>query len=192
MFYKDIQIRSDPKNLTILAEVEISIKELGQSYSLENSLEITIAPCQDGSIYNLALKRCDICPENYYNYQDPMTTFSCKSCLEGMVCKGGDLTYPQEGYWRIEARSERLVKCRNQVACLEGDRTHQTGICEEGYEGNICGICSPGWGKFGTDLKCTYCRDDVSYFAKFAVLLIFEILVVLVNIRTNAKIDLSK
>lgn len=77
-----------------------------------------------------------------------------------MECLGGNLIYPKPGYWRIDNYSENFIQCRAPNSCNGGNETDLTGHCNEGYTGNVCGVCEPGWGKFGNELKCAKCRGD--------------------------------
>lgn len=59
------------------------------------------------------------CDQGSYTFQDPMSPAVCTRCdAATMNCPGGSLGYPQWGYWRQSNRSDNVVKCPYQAACL--------------------------------------------------------------------------
>lgn len=86
-----------------------------------------------------------------------MSPAVCTRCdASTMNCPGGSIGYPQYGYWRQSNRSDNVVKCPYQPACLGGEDSgfplkSEIGYCYTGYSGNACGVCEKGWAKFGSD-----------------------------------------
>ncbi len=99
---------------------------------------------------------CSYCSSNTYSIADPFTNPTCQKCFDNLVCLGGSITYPAQGYWRADESSENLIKCPQADSCLGGSKDggksmSLTGFCEEGYEGVACSSCSSGYAKFGSN-----------------------------------------
>jgi len=116
---------------------------------------IILDKCSVGQIYDNSTAICSSCSSSTYSFADPFTAKACEKCLDDTVCLGGSITYPAEGYWRIDAASENLIKCPKSESCLGGSKDggkniSLTGYCAEGYEGIACSSCAPGYAKFGS------------------------------------------
>lgn len=130
---------------------------------------------------------CVLCPNGYYSFipasiEGPLVTSSavvaasgslCEPCPAAATCPGGNEVIPQRGHWlknsweaanatfshgrRSISTPEiaRLYRCPPQ-ACEEG------GVCSEGREGVVCGICREGYA-FGNG-ECIRCNDDLLNF----------------------------
>jgi len=68
---------------------------------------------------------------------------SCKECPENARCPGGNSIIPDPGYWRLHT-SEEVIQCPNSAACL-GQPSQSSKACAEGYQGNLCQPCRPGY-----------------------------------------------
>lgn len=80
---------------------------------------------------------------------------SCSDCPVGSNCskmgmKKGALQALPSFWTRIGSNNDAFIPCVNQ-ACAGG-----TDICKEGHKGNMCTVCSKGYGRDG-QYACTRC-----------------------------------
>jgi len=105
------------------------------------------------------------------------TNNSCQPCTSRMICKGGDMVGPQEGYWRISAESTEFLPCPNSDACAGTPNEKQTftytGNCSDGYKGNLCAACD-GFAFRDSEFECLDCQSTgFSIFRLLLTLLLF-------------------
>ena len=120
----------------------------------------------------LKFASCIPCSNGTYSLSDPYQTLACHKCPDDMTCLGGDIYFPNVGFWRISSTSDNVVQCFNNEACLyflyisnlvnfiiyrggqqdEGRDVSLVGFCNVGYNGIACGSCDPGYAKFGSKL----------------------------------------
>jgi hypothetical protein len=82
---------------------------------------------------------------------------SCRPCPEGGECPGGERVWPKPGYWNPGEASGYVVKCRVEEACVGG--RHLGEMCAVGYEGRLCGTCSPGYYTEQSTGRCLACPE---------------------------------
>lgn len=61
-----------------------------------------------------------------------------------------------EGFWHSSAQSTQIHRCPMFTDACAGGRD-----CKDGYRGNLCGVCAPGWG-MTAPFKCVKCWPRVS------------------------------
>ena len=95
---------------------------------------------------------CENCTIGFYNLK---AGDECQKCVDGAVCLGENKIYTKAGYWRRHNHTDQVFKCFNEDACL-GDMDSLQ--CSEGYEGNLCQVCSQGYSN-GNENSCSKCLD---------------------------------
>jgi len=124
-------------------------------------LQVSFRDCEPGeSAQGLT---CYLCHINTFSLTPSQP---CNSCPPSATCYGGFNMVPKSGYWRPDPSLNIIYKCTNQQACLGSphiSNLSRTGICAEGYEGNLCAVCSPGYSQSGisTCLKCPPLQTNV-------------------------------
>jgi len=124
-------------------------------------LQVSFRNCEPGeSAQGLT---CYLCQSNTFSLTPSQP---CNSCPPSATCYGGFNMVPKSGYWRPDPSLNIIYKCTNQQACLGSPQISnlsRTGICAEGYEGNLCAVCSPGYSQSGisTCLKCPPLQTNV-------------------------------
>ena len=116
--------------------------------------------CHSGESYSEALA-CVPCVEPFYSYEILNSNNACKSCPDEAYCYGKNYTAPRKGYWRSSPRSDMFMKCKNEEACLAGNRDNPLGICQNGYQGILCAECTHGNYKID-EFTCATCARKVS------------------------------
>jgi len=151
---------------------------------------VVLDKCAIGQIYDKSKAICSSCSSSTYSLADPFSAKSCQKCLDNTVCLGGAIMYPAEGYWRMDAASENLVKCPQTESCLGGSKDggkniSLTGFCGEGYEGVACSSCAPGYAKFGSNQSCENCKESKLYYIMFGGYLLIQALAVISTVKIN-------
>ena len=137
------------------------------------SISLSFRDCITGE--SLQGVMCYPCPENTFslNPQD-----SCTTCPSEANCLGTYIMTPKPGYWRPDPMQNLFFACDNEYACLgspEGHELSMTGVCEEGYHGNLCSSCdqeysSQGNGKCG---KCPSLKSNIVLLTGLGLLVLF-------------------
>lgn len=104
----------------------------------------------------------------------------CTECPENSADCYGNTIIVSPGYWRINQYGVTLIECPyGTVACIGGDgmsvppssrklsmsstfaniSSQYIGICEVGYEGPLCGVCSPHYYFSSSSKTCNTCQD---------------------------------
>jgi len=125
------------------------------TYSDSLAVSVQMRTCLLGESHQS--DQCLICPASKYSL-DPEG--SCKACPEGAICYGNYTMVPQEEYWRVDMLSEQFWLCPYKPACLGSPEPPNvlsfTGLCAEGYFGNLCNGCSPGFSRLNA-AECARC-----------------------------------
>lgn len=96
-------------------------------------------------------------------------TQACQACNNDLYfCNGTDILVAKAKSWRANAAAAFFYSCPIDGACLEG------GSCAEGYEGPLCGICSPGYGTDFTN-KCGQCPNRAVSYVIFILVVLFQL-----------------
>jgi hypothetical protein len=72
------------------------------------------------------------------------SALECALCEEGMLCDGEmplEVVFIQEGYYREDAASTKVVTCPYGNNTCAGNATSGLGLCVEGHEGPLCMLC---------------------------------------------------
>lgn len=88
------------------------------------------------------------------------------------ACAGGTNITPLATYWHSSPNSTQIHKCPNPSACGYG------GQCLPGYQGNLCGDCTTGFGQ-RKPFECGQCAPAVASWATMltAMLLLLGLIV---------------
>jgi len=148
------------------------------------SVRILFRPCQVGE--SLQSNQCVPCPVNTFSL-DPVDT--CMSCPDHVICYGTYLMVPESGYWRPDPMINLWFECVNSEACLgspDAENVSLTGLCAEGYTGNLCNTCGSTYSAQGSGI-CSLCPGFTSNiimtaFLVMAALAMFA-LIVYISIR---------
>lgn len=62
--------------------------------------------------------RCNPCARGSFSLNDPFRAKDCEPCENNAICLGGNVMFPQLGYWRINSLSDNFVSCSNFGSCL--------------------------------------------------------------------------
>eukprot|EP00210_Caulerpa_lentillifera_P003968 g3787.t1 len=157
-----IKINSDNSNIQTL-EAMVIVREC----------QVGEEPTNDGLT-------CQACDAFSYNF-NPLEIGGCKECPSAATCKGRFII-PKKGYWHKSPCHNSLQKCLVEEACSYDNRndtimkftnnytscsTNETdleaynqALCNEGYEGVLCGSCKHSYGLFAT-FQCLKCPNAV-------------------------------
>lgn len=137
------------------------------------------------------------CPEGQYfddvrHSLDSLAgvTSACVVCPDGADCSIAGLSLtglvPLPGHWREGPTSTEFVKCVRS-GCPGGryDEAEADGICEQGYEGTLCGVCSPGY--FRTATACIECPADAWVGLVLALIVIAAVGVMIASVYINLR-----
>ena len=131
----------------------------------------------------------------------------CQPCpTDQAICNGSDILIAREGYWRASPTSLIFYKCPQKNTCLGGFEgsaaavsndtefalgggSAASGFCREGFEGPLCSVCAPGYGR-GFRKLCLPCQGIavnvlqlVVLFLLFYVTMTFVVVVTVQNWR---------
>ena len=172
------------------------------------TLSVDIRTCVINEVPRDDNRGCIECKPGRYNF-DPETS-TCTVCPDNGDCSG-KYALPKSGHWNAFPCSHHMQKCIFEEAChglntSELSRTvgvdaaegcdfseeeieqYQTDLCEDGYEGPLCGSCAEGHGKFGT-FRCLVCGSAAS--AVLVVLAAFFILTMLTVLQIRGNLALA-
>jgi predicted outer membrane repeat protein len=121
---------------------------------------------------------CQPCPAFTFGL-DPNHSI-CDKCPLNANCSGGASIEPLAGYWHSSKQSTLVHSCPRREVCL------YKGECEKGYEGNVCGKCSSGYG-FGGPFTCHLCLSFRNTLAIYASAAVVMFLVVSTLLHTTLK-----
>ena len=162
-------------------------------------LNLTLIPCSKGDTWQN--NRCIQCPEGYFslkihsnhpvNSDDLSSNDECEKCPLNAFCPGGAEIIPYPGFWRMNEDSNLIFLCWQKMACPnqnvssleegEGKGTNQAESffhCGEGYWGNLCNNCDPGWTK---DYEgCQDCSKG-GYFFIFALQMMLSVIMAIIE-----------
>lgn len=166
-------------------------------------------PCDDGSYQPLAGEsscfQCDstestggvtgstsrdacICKDGRYRANPG--DLSCELCTDGLVCEDGEVGL-QSGYWRSSESNLYGVPCTS-AGCKGGFGSGDE-LCEQGYEGPLCLVCSDGYASItgGSCVKCE--KQSVNIIVVIIVFFLCgAIIFALVRITTRVELTNEK
>jgi hypothetical protein len=153
-------------------------------YYASVSLRVSFRDCVPGE--SLQSSECRPCPVNTFSLTP---TDPCKSCPSHVTCYGTNQMVPEPGYWRPDSSLNLFFKCMNPDACLGSpDPTNPalTGVCANGYSGNLCNKCDDDYSSQGNGL-CSKCPSVASNLILCSVLGVLMaclfILIVIITLR---------
>ena len=170
-------------------------------------LKVRVRPCIINEVPREDDRGCIECDPGRYNF-DPRKG-SCVTCPDDGDCLGRYIL-PHSEHWNAFPCSHHVQKCISKEACLGRDsdalnttsfenraagcdlsekevRDYQSALCEEGYEGALCGSCTSDHGKLGT-VRCLACQHPVSAIATVIVALFFLTILSLIQIGGTLKL----
>ena len=148
--------------------------------------------CQLGEIYQN--NTCSVCPNGYYILSlDQFYNGSCIPCNQNAICTSGSIIDPLPGFWRKNTTSDLIIECKNPDACpgftSDNLSANLSGECSQGYENNLCGICSISYGKFDNAGSCYSCNENPFYYLMLILSLLSKILLVTSSILCGLKLS---
>ncbi|CAG9330612.1 unnamed protein product [Blepharisma stoltei] len=129
---------------------------------------------------------CDVCGAGYYSLNPTYT--QCLACpAHSATCYGNYTIVPQKGYWRSSNMSENFLACPKSSACLGSPQPPNlsfTGLCHEGYTGNLCQGCENGYSRTSTN-TCGKCPSAVSNAFKVIGIMLAVVLICGIMVKTT-------
>ena len=109
---------------------------------------LKIENCSVGQV--LTNGYCQWCQQNTYSFnpEEP-----CHPCEPNADCTGANELIPQFGHWHSSNYSTQIHPCPRPKVCNNTEFRQQ---CVDGYEGNLCGSCMPGFSWNGP-FRCGEC-----------------------------------
>ena len=129
------------------------------AYKITTQIPLDFRPCHDGEV--LVTNQCETCPDGTYSFKYSPTA-TCTKCPENADCTGGTVAVTS-GHWRLSPRATTMLPCPWPKACVGSStgRRRLAGLgaamCAPGYEGVLCGVCSPTYYFSGTTKTCEPC-----------------------------------
>ncbi|CAG9311412.1 unnamed protein product [Blepharisma stoltei] len=166
---------------------ESNSKKLSPDIEFITSLEINVAlrECVIGEA--TVGVTCKVCEANYYSL-NPNNT-QCLPCPSSAICYGNYTMVPTSGHWRSNNMSIKFWECPLSSACIGSPsppNVSLTGLCDTGYEGNMCQGCSEGYSRVGKN-SCGKCPDDVANSFRVIGMFILMVIVAGIMVRTTQK-----
>lgn len=137
----------------------------------------------NGTIGNTDKSKC-MCKDG--KYRATIDSVACDPCPQGLDCPAGRPIVVLSGYWRPYASDLFAVKCNNVVfaSACSGGTGYGDALCEKGYEGPLCAVCSSGYGKLNG--KCTACQSpSLNVFIVILIILVVIAIVLLITRYTT-------
>eukprot|EP00879_Flechtneria_rotunda_P003163 GHRR01003385.1.p1 GENE.GHRR01003385.1~~GHRR01003385.1.p1 ORF type:complete len:1192 (+),score=313.72 GHRR01003385.1:611-4186(+) len=189
----NVRATPGPHNITF-SLVENFTAAVDASLDVRSCIIGEVAPSHD---------TCEVCPLGRYSFNPGNS--SCTECPSNARCPGGAIIIPEPGFWRSTATSTQLHRCRNPDACSQanalpapttytcpsaasGASSNADIQCAQGYHGNLCGLCSTGYGA-NKAFTCRQCLEQSAIIGLYAfsgvVMLAFIKLICHLNIMES-------
>ena len=129
------------------------------AYTVGLETRLEFRSCQRGEFIKEG--QCVVCPLSTYSLEFPVTeTTECRDCTSksGVKSCQGDELEVANGYWRRHDTSVAVLTCPDEASGCEGGIATGDGLCEEGYEGPLCAVCSDGY--YFSSGVCEMCGED--------------------------------
>eukprot|EP00003_Mantamonas_plastica_P016296 TRINITY_DN271_c0_g1_i10.p1 TRINITY_DN271_c0_g1~~TRINITY_DN271_c0_g1_i10.p1 ORF type:complete len:6036 (+),score=1765.20 TRINITY_DN271_c0_g1_i10:697-18804(+) len=117
------------------------------------------------------------CIDGYYERTESGERV-CKSCTSGASCVQGQIIQAKPGFFGVKTGTDQYLACPEPTACLGGPNS----TCATGYEGPLCGVCSTGYGSFGT--KCEACGENANNYTLAIIFFLVAISMMAFLVRT--------
>lgn len=132
--------------------------------------------CVLGEVKTSWSRFCWPCPMNMYSLN--VANQICDPCPANANCTGRSVLLPTKDYWHSHMYSTQMHKCAKAGVCLVND------TCASGYNGNLCGRCSPGYGSVGA-FTCGPCRTAAFTVAVYVVAWCALVVLVVILVHTT-------
>lgn len=158
-----------------------------------NDLRVKFRRCVRGEIFDLdtVLKStCSVCVGSFsLNDNNDVFATSCITCPSlARSCSGAEVIL-SPGTWRFGPGSYDIFHCPYSDSCKGGNLTGNE-LCNVGYSGPMCGICSPGY-YLSSGTTCTLCTTSgqlsSSQLAQYGLVLVLVVAVVVFIVRNRSK-----
>jgi len=181
--FDTFSVTYDPGMSGTLKVVSSDIKSTGDDeYSIDIPVDLRL--CILGEIQT-STKACEECPSGQYSLTENSTI--CSACPSEATCEGGADMYPNSGYWRSSELTDVFFSCLLESACLGSENeTSKTGVCEDGYESNLCQSCEDGWSRTSKN-TCGPCPDQVINSLRLAGIALGVVAIVVIMVRSTLK-----
>jgi len=163
--------------VNVMASSEVGAQQAGNPYEHISSivLPFELRECIPGEARTLY--SCEKCVAGTYSFE-PSTP--CLTCLANAQCWGNFTVTPDAGYWRSSVLSPVIRACLNPKACLggvvDGQPLNLTGLCEVGYQGNLCQPCQSSYSHTDKNV-CGKCPEPSTNAVRLAFLALALVLV---------------
>ena len=141
------------------------------------------------------LTSCQECPAGYWYLSPAVDNSACISCnLKSTICRGGNHVGPRNGYWRMSKYADLVLQCPRPASCLGNNDDVSTedldplGKCADGYLGNLCYNCLPGYAR-GNNYQCINCHKSVVAYLIVVVMMLLQVGVIGYGVRETLKQD---
>jgi hypothetical protein len=171
-------------SMTIAYTVQYTESNIDSTYYFTNYSTLTFRSCVDGEV--LVSGQCVSCPSGSYSLQYTGSGTACQACPAGATDCYGNTIVAAEGYWRLSAGSVTLQECPfGSYACQGGTATGDAS-CWPGYEGPLCGVCSPRYylmfSSKSSSSQCTACKAGGHGRTILALLVIVPTILLVISI----------
>jgi hypothetical protein len=180
--FSSFSVSAWPGSSTAIKVSAPSITSNDSAYALE--ISVALRDCIIGEIYLAGtIPVCQPCDAGQYSLTTNSTL--CKSCLSSAVCDGRADMYPNAGYWRSSELTDTMFSCLYSSACLGSDnKTSKTGVCQTGYESNLCQSCKTGWSRTSKN-QCGQCPDEAINALRLTGIALAVVLLVVIMVRST-------
>lgn len=178
--FSDIATTCNPNgNLTIMYTSQPSAMyfyetDANSEYNFNTISVWNLRSCYNGEKYYNGL--CQSCPNSTYSlvYSESQSCLACPP--EAADCYANNINL-LPGYWRISTLSDTILSCP-YMGCKGGYGVTEA-LCDEGYKGVLCSVCSSGY-YYNQDLnQCILCKNSdvistsaIFFFAALFILLL--------------------
>ena len=155
-------IYSKQQNTTYLIPVKWAV--------FQRNITFRIKPCPRGEVAGPLQPDCVKCQENFFSV-NPMNS-TCDRCLAEGQCFGedfSDFVLPRKAFWVDRESPYAVLMCSVPEACPQQVKEifkRRGFTCSEGYQGNLCARCRPGYTKLSTQ-ECFPCERGLSLIGRF-------------------------
>lgn len=131
---------------------------------LSTNIPVTFRNCRRGEIFDFntpSKSTCSLCTNGYsLASNEDNTVITCQECpLLAEVCMGSTIIL-HEGTFRWGSLANTIYSCMLSGGCKGGNETGASS-CNDGYEGAMCSVCSPGF--FKNKNACQFCDGHEDY-----------------------------
>ena len=177
--FSGFMIVDDPGTTVDLVVTSTAISTANYSVTVSFFLRL----CEVGEIYYEG--KCLECLVSSYSLK--LNSTQCLPCPTAAVCQGGARLYPAWGAWRPDPRSDRVFTCFREESCKGSSNfTSLTGVCDEGYTGNLCESCQEGYSRTIRDV-CQPCSSSRVWYLTTTISAVCLLLVLIITVRSSLR-----